>query len=159
MQDIYVAIDLNHVGAVSEDSLRIENLLSPFIKLNICQIVATITNKHEKIILQATLDGISTECQFWENSSTIHALIHLVNIINPFNQKVVLSPKKAMLDDSSSHHSLSLVDFHFRLQFSNQIFEPLIKVVLQPFEATHDLEYFLEMWELFEGFSVFSIPA
>ncbi|KAG0496669.1 hypothetical protein HPP92_001360 [Vanilla planifolia] len=155
IKDIYEATEFNLVVAVSEDSLRTENLLSSSVKLNICQIVATITNKHEKKILLATLDGISAECQFRENSSTIHALIHLVNIINPFNHKVVLFPKQAMLDDSSSHQSLPFVDFHFSLQLSDQIFEPLIKVVLQPFEAIYDLEYFLEMWELFEGFLSF----
>ncbi|KAG0496686.1 hypothetical protein HPP92_001377 [Vanilla planifolia] len=43
--DIYEATEFNLVVAVSEDSLRTENLLSSSVKLNICQIVATITNK------------------------------------------------------------------------------------------------------------------
>ncbi|KAI0504558.1 hypothetical protein KFK09_015510 [Dendrobium nobile] len=147
IKDIYEATEFNPVGSFTEDSCRREKFLFS-VRFNICQIGATILSKYEKKILEAILKGISAECEFSETSSALAALIDSITLIDPFNRNILLIAKKVMMGESSSLDPLPFVNARINIQKSDQSSETLIKVVLQPFDATYESEFYLKVLEL-----------
>ncbi|XP_020578400.1 uncharacterized protein LOC110023361 isoform X2 [Phalaenopsis equestris] len=147
IKDIYEATEFDPVNSFNEDSFSREKFLIS-VRLNICHIAATIFSRYEKKIVEANLDGVSLECEFSESSSAIVALIDSLTLIDPFNGNTMLIAMKAIAGDTSSLYSLPFVNVRINIQKSDKSCEPLMKVVLQPFEATYDSEFSLRVLDL-----------
>lgn len=156
IKDIHEATSFHPAFSSDEDSLIRDKFCLSSIKLNICQIIISIsTKRHDRKIAKAIVGGISTECKFWEDSAAIVALIDSVKIINPSDENVMLVAKKAMLVDSLSEDALPFINVQVNMPQSIQNFQVSVKVVLRPFEATYESNFFLDLFHFYQVYASF----
>ncbi|PKA51468.1 hypothetical protein AXF42_Ash002833 [Apostasia shenzhenica] len=154
IKDIYEATEFHHVRSFSDDTSRRDSLLSTSVRLNICQIGATVFNKRGRKIVEAIFSGISVEAQFHEDSYLVIALINSLKLFNPFNGNAVLFANEAVLDNSSLP-KLPFLNVHFNMGLPHQSFQTSVTVVIQPCEATYESEFLLELLDFFDALASF----
>lgn len=144
IKDIYEATEF-HPVASSNGHLPIKaKFCSYSIKLNVSQIVTSISTKtYDRKIAEAIFSGTSFECKFWEESAAILVAINSLKIVNPCNDKIMLIAKKTILQEASAELTLPFANVQINMPQSNQNLAVSIKVVIQPFEATYESEFFL----------------
>ncbi|XP_008812811.3 uncharacterized protein LOC103723626 isoform X2 [Phoenix dactylifera] len=144
IKDIYEATEFHPVAASNGHLPIKDKFCSSSIKLNISQIIASISIKaYDRNIVKAIFSGTSVDCEFWEESAAILASINSLEIVNPCNEEILLMAKKTILPEISTEHTLPFVNVQINMPHSNQNFAVSIKAVIQPFEATYESEFFL----------------
>ncbi|ONK64446.1 uncharacterized protein A4U43_C07F26050 [Asparagus officinalis] len=157
IKDIYDATEFHPMPSSGGDSSESDKLCSFSIKLNICQILFTIsTRKLNRTIANAILDGIDFESKVWEDSVSVLAAIGSVKIINPCDDLLVLKAE-AVFEENSPLHTVPFLDIQVNLLQPKQASEISVKVMLQPFEVTCGPGFFLDLLHFYNIMASFQL--
>nr|XP_017251628.1 PREDICTED: putative vacuolar protein sorting-associated protein 13A isoform X2 [Daucus carota subsp. sativus] len=150
IKDIYEATKFYSVPSLGGETASDEIFLSS-VKFNINQITATLRSmKHNRAIADLLFEGVFIECKMWEKSALVTSTINSAQIVNPSNKQVILVIRRAITSKHAPELMETSVNIQVDLSPPNHDNELSVKVMLQSLELTFDLDFILNVMELYQ---------
>ncbi|KAJ0968632.1 hypothetical protein J5N97_025549 [Dioscorea zingiberensis] len=148
IKDIYEAAEFHPMLTANEDSSERDGFCLVSLKSSINQVVASIGSKiSDRKTAEFMFVGISAECKYWDGSASIVALINSLKIINPHDENAILTCKQELFQVGLLKEALPFIGIHVKIP---KLAKKSVKVVLQPFETTYDLDFFLGILHFYD---------
>ncbi|CAL9110355.1 unnamed protein product [Musa acuminata var. zebrina] len=156
IKDIYEATEFHPTSSLSGDSSIRSGSCSSSVRFNISQIITSIRTKaSDRRIGKAICSEFVFECEFWDDSAAILASIGSIKIVNPSNENVILMDKKVINEENLTTSLLPCLSVHVNMPHLDQKYDVSIKIVLQPFEAGFEKEFFFYIQHFYRAVTSF----